>query len=100
MDDIIFEEFKSTGNCDIYLDKALAEMRIFPTIDVQRSGTRKEELLLDSTILNMIWELRRYIKDFDKATSASKIIEAIKNTKNNREILDKYIEKNKKEKKI
>lgn len=46
MDDIIFEEFKSTGNCDIYLDKALAEMRIFPTIDVQRSGTRKKNCCL------------------------------------------------------
>ena len=58
MDEVIFEEFKGTGNCDIYLDRHLADKRVFPAIDLNRSGTRKEELLLDPEVLNKVWILR------------------------------------------
>jgi transcription termination factor Rho len=75
MDDIIYEEFKSTGNCDIHLDRNLAELRIFPAIDIQRSGTRKEELLIPKEKLESIWSIRRYLADFDRATAAKKLIE-------------------------
>lgn len=91
MDDIIFEEFKSTGNCDIYLDRTLAELRIFPAIDIQKSGTRKEELLLDRNTLKMIWEFRRYIKDFDKTTASIKLIEAISTSTSNKNLLNMYL---------
>lgn len=93
MDEVIFEEFKSTGNCDIQLDRTLSEMRIFPAIDIQRSGTRKEELLMDKNSLEMIWSLRRCIKDLDKVNATHKIIESIKKTNSNSELLELYSKK-------
>ena len=62
MDEVIYEEFKSTGNCDIYLDRQLAEFRIFPAIDITKSGTRKEELLLDKNQIDEILEFKKIIK--------------------------------------
>lgn len=88
MDEVIYEEFKSTGNCDIYLDRQLAEFRIFPAIDITKSGTRKEELLLDKEQIDDIWNLRRLLNDYDnKVNATSALIKAIKITKNNNELL-------------
>lgn len=88
MDEVIYEEFKSTGNCDIYLDKQLAEFRIFPAIDITKSGTRKEELLLNKNQIDDIWNLRRLLNDYDNKVSAtSALIKAIKTTRNNDELL-------------
>ena len=61
MDDVIFEEFKGTGNCEVYLDRKLADRRVFPAIDITRSGTRKEELLLTDDEINKVWILRKVI---------------------------------------
>ena len=90
MDDIIYEEFKSTGNCDIHLDRNLAELRIFPAIDIQRSGTRKEELLIPKEKLESIWSIRRYLANFDRATAAKKLIDTIKSTESNDKLLEIY----------
>lgn len=88
MDEVIYEEFKSTGNCDIYLDKQLAEFRVFPAIDITKSGTRKEELLLNKNQIDDIWNLRRLLNDYDNKVSAtSALIKAIKTTRNNDELL-------------
>ena len=88
MDEVIYEEFKSTGNCDIYLDRQLAEFRVFPAIDIIRSGTRKEELLLKKNQIEEIWNLRRLLNDYDnKVSSTAALIKAIKTTKNNDELL-------------
>ena len=95
MDDIIYEEFKSTGNCDIHLDRNLAELRIFPAIDIQRSGTRKEELLIPKEKLESIWSIRRYLADFDRATAAKKLIDTIKSTESNDKLLEIYDKGNK-----
>ncbi len=61
MDDVIYEEFKGTGNIELILDRKLAEKRIFPAIDIQRSGTRREELLLEEPVLKMVWTMRRML---------------------------------------
>ena len=88
MDEVIYEEFKSTGNCDIYLDKQLAEFRIFPANDITKSGTRKDELLLNKNQIDDIWNLRRLLNDYDNKVSAtSALIKAIKTTRNNDELL-------------
>ena len=88
MDEVIYEEFKSTGNCDIYLDRQLAEFRVFPAIDITKSGTRKEELLLNKNQIDDIWNLRRLLNDYDNKVSAtSALIKAIKTTRNNDELL-------------
>lgn len=91
MDDIIYEEFKSTGNCDIHLDRHLSELRIFPAIDIQKSGTRKEELLIPAKKLSKIWKLRRALAKTDRATSAQTLIRGIKKTKDNDSLLSLYI---------
>lgn len=90
MDDIIYEEFKSTGNCDIHLDRNLAELRIFPAIDIQRSGTRKEELLMSKKELESIWSIRRYLAQYDRATASRKLIDTILNTESNKKLLEFY----------
>ena len=90
MDDIIYEEFESTGNCDIHLDRNLAELRIFPAIDIQRSGTRKEELLIPKSELESIWSIRRYLSQYDRATASRKLIDTILNTESNKKLLEFY----------
>ena len=90
MDDVIYEEFKSTGNCDIHLDRNLAELRIFPAIDIQRSGTRKEELLIPKNELESIWSIRRYLAQYDRATASRKLIDTILNTESNKKLLEFY----------
>jgi transcription termination factor Rho len=88
MDEVIFEEFKGTGNMEIHLDRRLQDRRVFPTIDIQRSGTRKEELLLDPNDLNRIWLLRKVLQPMNTVESMEFLLEKMHATKNNREFLD------------
>ncbi|MGQ9746843.1 MAG: transcription termination factor Rho [Candidatus Caldatribacteriaceae bacterium] len=87
MDEVIYEEFKGTGNMELHLSRALAESRIFPAIDVHRSGTRKEELLLKKEDLERIWTLRRLLANVESQEAIQMVIERMKNTRSNREFL-------------
>ena len=88
MDEVIFEEFKGTGNMEIHLDRRLLDRRVFPTVDIQRSGTRKEELLLDKNDLNRVWLLRKVLQPMNTVESVEFLLEKMHATKNNREFLD------------
>lgn len=88
MDDVIFEEFKGTGNMELILDRRLSDKRIFPAIDINRSGTRKEELLLDSNTLNRVWILRKLLSSLNAVDSMSFLLEKMKGTKDNIEFLN------------
>ena len=88
MDEVIFEEFKGTGNMEINLDRRLVDRRVFPSIDIQRSGTRKEELLLDRNDLNRIWLLRKVLQPMNTVESMEFLLEKIQATKDNRDFLD------------
>uniref|UniRef100_A0A7C3ZAH4 Transcription termination factor Rho n=1 Tax=Desulfobacca acetoxidans TaxID=60893 RepID=A0A7C3ZAH4_9BACT len=87
MDEVIFEEFKGTGNMEIHLDRKLTEKRIFPSIDINRSGTRKEELLLPPEDLNRIWNLRKLLSPLSPVDSMEFLLEKLKDTKNNADFL-------------
>jgi len=87
MDDVIFEEFKATGNMELDLTRRLAERRIFPAIDVKRSGTRHEELLLQADDLKKIWLLRRALDMFGTEEMTEILIERLKKTKTNTDFL-------------
>jgi len=88
MDEVIFEEFKGTGNCDIYLDRHLADKRVFPAIDLNRSGTRKEELLLEPDVLNKVWILRRIMAPMNSVDTMDFLLDKMRGTKSNRQFLD------------
>jgi len=92
MDDLIYEEFKGTGNMEVHLDRRLAQRRIYPAIDIDLSGTRREELLLDETTLKQVWLLRRMVamisSDSTKIVEATeRVLERMRRTKNNAEFL-------------
>ncbi|MBI4296922.1 MAG: transcription termination factor Rho [Chloroflexi bacterium] len=92
MDEVIYEEFKGTGNMELHLDRALAEKRVFPAIDVQRSGTRREELLLDENTLKQVWLVRRMLSlvksnSISTTEAAEKLLERMARTSNNQEFL-------------
>ena len=87
MDDVIFEEFKGTGNMELVLDRNLSDRRIFPAIDVNKSGTRKEELLLSDEEMNRIWVLRNFLSDYDSIEAMQFLLGKMKGTRNNREFL-------------
>jgi transcription termination factor Rho len=87
MDEVIFEEFKGTGNMEIILDRKLSDRRIFPAIDVNRSGTRKEELLLEPDELNKVWILRKLLSDFSTVEAMEFLLEKMRGTKSNKEFL-------------
>jgi len=87
MDEVIFEEFKGTGNMELYLDRKLSDRRVFPAIDINRSGTRKEELLLHPDDINRIWILRKVIQPLSTIDSMEFLLEKIKDTKNNADFL-------------
>ena len=87
MDEVIFEEFKGTGNMEIHLDRKLIERRVFPSIDINRSGTRKEELLVDKEDLNRIWILRKLLAPLTPVDSMEFLLDKIKGTKHNKEFL-------------
>jgi len=87
MDDVIFEEFKGTGNMELVLDRRLSDRRVFPSIDVNRSGTRKEELLLSSAELARVWILRKLLAEMNPVEAMEFLLEKMKRVKNNREFL-------------
>jgi transcription termination factor Rho len=87
MDEVIFEEFKGTGNMEIHLDRRLVDKRVFPAIDVNRSGTRKEELLLSEYELNRVWILRKVLNPLSSVDSMELLIEKIKETQTNADFL-------------
>jgi transcription termination factor Rho len=87
MDDVIFEEFKGTGNMEIHLDRKLVDKRVFPAIDIQKSGTRKEELLLSPEDLNRVWVLRKVLNPLDAVQSMELLRDRMAKTPNNQEFL-------------
>lgn len=87
MDEVIFEEFKGTGNMEINLDRRLVDKRLFPAIDINRSGTRKEELLIQEKDLNRIWILRKVLSQLDEVEAMELLIEKLSKTKTNEEFL-------------
>ena len=88
MDEVIFEEFKGTGNMEAYLDRRLADKRVFPAIDLQRSGTRKEELLLDADILNKVWLLRKVLSPMNTVEAMEFLLDKMSGTKSNKEFFN------------
>jgi transcription termination factor Rho len=88
MDDVIFEEFKGTGNMELHLDRKLVEKRVFPAIDINASGTRKEELLVDKDDLNRMWVLRKVLNPLSTVESMEFLLEKLKQNKTNRDFLD------------
>jgi transcription termination factor Rho len=88
MDEVIFEEFKGTGNMELHLDRKLVEKRVFPAIDMNKSGTRKEELLIDKAALNRIWILRKVLHPMNVVDSMEFLIGKLAETKTNQEFLD------------
>jgi len=87
MDDVIFEEFKGTGNMELHLSRRLEERRIFPAIDILKSGTRREELLLDEETMHKMWLLRKVLADMDPAEAMEMLLGRLKRTKSNKEFL-------------
>jgi len=87
MDDIIYEEFKGTGNMELHLNRRLAERRVFPAIDIQRSGTRREELLLDANTLSRVWTLRRMIDTIGGVEATEPVLDRLSRTRGNAEFL-------------
>ncbi len=92
MDDLIYEEFKGTGNMELHLDRRLAERRIFPAIDIPRSGTRREELLLDEDTLKQVWILRRMVSmiasdSVNFAEASERVLDRLRKSKSNAEFL-------------
>ena len=88
MDDVIFEEFKGTGNMEIVLDRKMVDKRIFPAVDINKSGTRKEELLLPKDELNRIWILRKVLNPLSPVEAMELMLEKLARTKSNREFLE------------
>lgn len=88
MDDVIFEEFKGTGNMELHLDRKLVDKRLFPAIDIHRSGTRKEEMLLPEYELSRVWLIRKVLSQMNLVESMELIVERIKATKTNKDFLD------------
>jgi transcription termination factor Rho len=88
MDEVIFEEFKGTGNMEIQLDRRLADKRLFPAIDINKSGTRKEELLLDENTLNRVWILRKLLSSLNPVDALEFLLEKMNGTKDNKRFLE------------
>jgi len=88
MDDVIFEEFKGTGNCEIHLDRKLVDKRVFPAIDINKSGTRKEELLMPESELRRVWVLRKVLNPLSTVESMELLLDKLGKTKSNQDFLD------------
>jgi transcription termination factor Rho len=88
MDEVIFEEFKGTGNMELYLDRKLADKRVFPALDITRSGTRKEELLLSPEELDKVWVLRKALQPLGVTGAVEFLLEKMRGTKSNKEFMD------------
>ena len=88
MDEVIYEEFKGTGNMEVHLERRLAEKRVYPSININRSGTRREELLIKPDLLQKIWILRKLLHDMDESQAMEFLLDKIRQTKNNGEFFD------------
>jgi transcription termination factor Rho len=88
MDEVIYEEFKGTGNSEVHLERRLAEKRVYPAINLNKSGTRREELLIKPDLLQKIWVLRKFIHDMEEVESMEFILDKMRSTKNNAEFFD------------
>jgi transcription termination factor Rho len=88
MDDVIYEEFKGTGNSEIHLDRRIAEKRVFPAMNINRSGTRKEELITDQGELAKIWILRKLLHPMDELSAIEFLLDKMKDTKTNSEFFE------------
>ncbi|MEL7062003.1 MAG: transcription termination factor Rho, partial [Acidobacteriota bacterium] len=88
MDDVIFEEFKGTGNCEIHLDRKLVDKRVFPAIDIARSGTRKEELLMPEGDLHRVWILRKVLNPLSTVESMELLHDRLRKAKSNQDFLN------------
>jgi len=88
MDEVIYEEFKGTGNSEIHLERRLAEKRVYPSINLNKSGTRREELLIPADLLPKVWVLRKFIHDMDDVQAMEFILDKMRSTKNNNEFFD------------
>jgi transcription termination factor Rho len=88
MDDVIYEEFKGTGNMEVHLDRRAAEKRVYPAINVNRSGTRREELLIEPDLLKKVWVLRKMMYSMDELEATEFLVDKLKGTKNNAEFFD------------
>ncbi len=87
MDEVIFEEFKGTGNTELHLDRRMVEKRVWPAIDVNKSGTRREELLMNADELKRVWLLRRVFKDMNPVEAMELLTNRMRRTKTNEEFL-------------
>jgi len=85
MDEVIFEEFKGTGNMELVLDRKLSERRVFPAIDINRSGTRREDLLYDREEINRVWILRKLLNEFNSVEAMEFLLNKLKNTRTNQD---------------
>ena len=90
MDEVIFEEFKGTGNMELHLDRKLSEKRIFPAVDINKSGTRREELLLTQKELEVVWKIRKMLNEGNVAMVTENLIKLVTSTKTNEELLAKF----------
>jgi len=88
MDEVIFEEFKGTGNMEMVLDRRLSDRRIFPAIDINRSGTRKEELLFTEKELNKVWILRKFLNEMNSVEAMEFLMDRVRKTKSNAQFLE------------
>ena len=87
MDEVIFEEFKGTGNMELQLDRKLSNKRVYPAIDVPASGTRREDLLMDKEELSRVWILRKFMSDMNSSELMEFLLDRMRGTKNNEEFL-------------
>ena len=87
MDDVIFEEFKGTGNMEVHLDRRLMDKRIFPTINIEQSGTRKEELLIERDELQRLWLLRKALSQLNPVEAMELLVDKLRMTRSNKEFL-------------
>ena len=88
MDEVIFAEFKGTGNSEIVLDRKIADKRIFPAIDINRSGTRKEEILMTSDVLARVWILRKFLNELSPVEAIEFLMTRMSDTKTNKKFLE------------
>jgi len=88
MDEVIYEEFKGTGNMELHLDRRIAEKRVFPAININRSGTRREELMMDPEELQKTWILRKFIHSMDEIEAVEFLLGRLQQTKTNNEFFD------------
>jgi transcription termination factor Rho len=92
MDEVIFEEFKGTGNMELVLDRKIADRRVFPAIDINRSGTRKEELLFTQEELNRVYLLRNFLSDMPEVEATEFLIKQMSRSKNNKEFFQQMVQ--------